>query len=169
MKPSCRLPATYRRKQQLQAQGKTVRPVSALAWTAIGMVILALLETPFFLLIGGLSVICYFLVDQDPMAWQAILIEMNRLASMPVLVALPLFYLCGHLFNGYGRPSQNHGVHAGPCGVDAGWIGHCGPLLLRLFYGPDRSKRGHHRCARRCAFTPFYDSRNIRTPFASGC
>ncbi len=57
--------------------------------------ILALLETPLFILIGGLSVVCLYFSEHDLSALQIIIIEMNRMASMPVLVSLPLFVLAG--------------------------------------------------------------------------
>ena len=59
--------------------------------------LLALLEAPLFTIIAGLSIVCYFLVDLDFQAIQMVIIEMNRLASMPVLVALPLFTFTGCL------------------------------------------------------------------------
>ena len=59
------------------------------------ILMLALLETPLFILIGGLSVICLYFVEHDLPALQIIIIEMNRMASMPVLMALPLFVLVG--------------------------------------------------------------------------
>ncbi len=62
----------------------------------IGIVLLfALIETPVFTVIAALSVVLFYMGSGDLQALQTILIEMNRLASMPVLVALPLFTLAG--------------------------------------------------------------------------
>ena len=55
----------------------------------------AILETPVFTIIAALSIVLFYTADFDFQALQTILIEMNRLASMPVLVALPLFTLVG--------------------------------------------------------------------------
>lgn len=66
----------------------------------------ALLETPLFTVIAGLSILCLYAVDQDWLSLQVILIEMNRLASMPVLVALPLFTFTGCLLTATTAPRR---------------------------------------------------------------
>ena len=74
---------------------------------AIGCILmLALLETPVFTVIAALSITCFFLVDHDFAAIQMILIEMNRLGSMPVLVALPLFTFVGCLLTATNAPRR---------------------------------------------------------------
>ena len=74
---------------------------------AIGCILaLALLETPVFTVIAALSMACLFFVDQDLTAFQMILIEMNRLGSMPVLVALPLFTFVGCLLTETNAPRR---------------------------------------------------------------
>ncbi|OQW98405.1 MAG: hypothetical protein BWK74_04600 [Desulfobacteraceae bacterium A6] len=70
----------------------------------IGMFLLALFETPLFTIIAGLSIACFFFVDNEWASIQTIVIEMNRLASMPVLVALPLFTFSGCLLAESGAP-----------------------------------------------------------------
>jgi len=65
-----------------------------------------LLETPLFTIIAALSIICFYFVDQDFIALQTILIEMNRLASMPVLMALPMFTLVGALLTETEAPRR---------------------------------------------------------------
>jgi len=80
--------------------------MNVLTLSIVAVLLLALLETPFFTLIGGLSIICLYAVDQDLLALQTILIEMNRLASMPVLVALPLFTFVGCLLTATGAPGR---------------------------------------------------------------
>ncbi len=69
-----------------------------------GIFLLALLETPLFTVIAGLSIACFFFIDNDLASLQTIVIEMNRLASMPVLVALPLFTFSGCLLAETGAP-----------------------------------------------------------------
>jgi len=64
----------------------------------------ALLETPLFTVIAGLSIACFFFIDTEWASIQTIVIEMNRLASMPVLVALPLFTFSGCLLAESGAP-----------------------------------------------------------------
>lgn len=59
------------------------------------ILLFALLETPVFTVIAAISVVLFYAADFDFQALQTILIEMNRLASMPVLMALPLFTLVG--------------------------------------------------------------------------
>ena len=71
-----------------------------------GILVLALLETPVFTIIAALSLACLFFVDHDLLAFQMILIEMNRLGSMPVLVALPLFTFVGCLLTETQAPRR---------------------------------------------------------------
>ncbi len=70
------------------------------------IVVFALLETPLFTVIAGLSIAALLAEDPSLMSVQLVLIEMNRLASMPVLVALPLFVLVGALLTETGAPGR---------------------------------------------------------------
>jgi len=70
------------------------------------IIVFALLETPLFTVIAGLSILCLYAVDQDWLSLQVVLIEMNRLASMPVLVALPLFTFTGCLLTATSAPRR---------------------------------------------------------------
>ena len=70
------------------------------------IVVLAVLELPLFAVIAGLSTVCLYFIDHDWLALQMILIEMNRLASMPVLVALPLFTLAGTILTATTAPRR---------------------------------------------------------------
>ncbi len=72
----------------------------------IFIVAMALLETPLFAVIGALSVAALLAADPSLLSVQLVLIEMNRLASMPVLVALPLFTLVGTLLTETGAPGR---------------------------------------------------------------
>ena len=71
-----------------------------------GVLCFALLEAPLFTVIIGISMVCLYAIDLDFMALQTIIIEMNRLASMPVLVALPLFTFTGCLLTETGAPRR---------------------------------------------------------------
>lgn len=74
---------------------------------AIGLILLlTLLETPLFVSIAGLSLVCLLSSDLDPTVLQMVLIEMNRLATMPVLVALPLFTMVGCLLTASKAPAR---------------------------------------------------------------
>ncbi len=70
------------------------------------ILLLALLETPLFIAIAGLAMVCLLSSDSDPIVLQVMLIEMNRLATMPVLVALPLFTMVGCLLTASGAPRR---------------------------------------------------------------
>jgi tripartite ATP-independent transporter DctM subunit len=74
------------------------------------ILLLALLEAPIFLVIAGLSLVCLFAESGDWLALQTVIIEMNRLAAMPVLVALPLFTLTGVLLTETGAPKRVLGL-----------------------------------------------------------
>ncbi len=66
----------------------------------------AIIETPMFVVIAGLSAACLYFVAFDFLSLQMILIEMNRLGSMPVLIALPLFTLVGTLLTETKAPDR---------------------------------------------------------------
>jgi len=68
--------------------------------------IFILLESPLFIVIAGLSMACFYSINHDFLSLQIILIEMNRLASMPVLVALPLFTMAGCVLSETGTPKR---------------------------------------------------------------
>lgn len=72
----------------------------------IVIVLFTLLETPLFVSIAGLSLVCLLSSDFDPLVVQGILIEMNRLATMPTLVALPLFTMVGCMLTASGAPRR---------------------------------------------------------------
>ena len=66
----------------------------------------ALIESPLFTVIAGLTMFCLYSASKDWMALQMVVIELNRLASMPVLVALPLFTLTGVLLTETSAPRR---------------------------------------------------------------
>jgi C4-dicarboxylate transporter, DctM subunit len=80
--------------------------MSPLTLAIIAIIAFALIEAPLFCVIAALSMVCLYAIDMDPMAIQTVLIEMNRLASMPVLVALPLFTFVGCLLTETGAPRR---------------------------------------------------------------
>jgi len=72
----------------------------------LGILFFALIETPLFTVIAGLSIASFYFIENDFSSIQTIVIEMNRLASMPVLVALPLFTFTGCLLAETGAPKR---------------------------------------------------------------
>jgi tripartite ATP-independent transporter DctM subunit len=70
------------------------------------VLLFALLEAPLFTVIAALSIVCLYFIEYDPLALQVIVIEMNRLASMPVLTALPLFTFVGCLLASTKAPER---------------------------------------------------------------
>ncbi len=80
--------------------------MNPLTLVIVAILVLALLETPLFTVIAALSIACLYLVAHDWLALQVILIEMNRLGSMPVLVALPLFTFVGCLLTETRSPQR---------------------------------------------------------------
>ena len=68
------------------------------------LLIFIFLEAPLFTVIAGLSIVCFYFTDFDPLSIQMVLIEMNRLASMPVLMALPMFTFTGCLLTESNAP-----------------------------------------------------------------
>lgn len=85
----------------------------------IGVILLlALLDLPLFLSIGALTMALMLGADPDPAVLQAIPIEMNRLATMPILVALPLFTLSGCILTASRMPQRLLGFLE----AAAGWL-----------------------------------------------
>ncbi len=80
--------------------------MSLLLIAIIVILLLTLLETPLFISIAGLALVCLLSSDFDATVFQMVLIEMNRLATMPVLVALPLFTMVGCLLTASGAPRR---------------------------------------------------------------
>ena len=66
----------------------------------------ALLEAPLFTIVAAITIACLYMINHDWLSLQLIIIEMNRLASMPVLVALPLFTLVGCLLTATKAPRR---------------------------------------------------------------
>jgi tripartite ATP-independent transporter DctM subunit len=80
-----------------------------MSWTLLLLILIlaaALMEMPLFTVIAGISVVCLYAVDRDWLSLQVIFIEMNRLASTPVLVALPLFTFTGCLLTRTAAPQR---------------------------------------------------------------
>ena len=80
--------------------------MSTMTLIIIAILFFAIIETPLFTVIAGLSIVCLYSINQDWLSLQTILIEMNRLASMPVLVAFPLFTFVGCLLTETGAPRR---------------------------------------------------------------
>jgi tripartite ATP-independent transporter DctM subunit len=78
---------------------------------------LVLLDAPLFLLLAGLAAALFFASSGDLTALQTVIIEINRLASMPILVALPLFALTGNILARSQAPARTaqliHALTAG--------------------------------------------------------
>ncbi len=64
---------------------------------------LLLIGTPIFVVISGLSLYLFFDSQIDI---SAIIIEMHRMATTPVLVAIPLFTFAGYLLSESGAPKR---------------------------------------------------------------
>jgi C4-dicarboxylate transporter, DctM subunit len=72
----------------------------------IAFFFIALLEAPLFMVMAGLAVSCFYFAEHDWSAVQMVIIEINRLASMPVLTALPLFTFTGCLLTKTHAPQR---------------------------------------------------------------
>ncbi|MBW1821001.1 MAG: TRAP transporter large permease subunit [Deltaproteobacteria bacterium] len=70
------------------------------------ILLFALIEAPLFTVIAALSMVCLYFIEYEWLALQLIVIEMNRLASMPVLTALPLFTFVGCLLASTKAPER---------------------------------------------------------------
>lgn len=66
----------------------------------------ALIEVPLFTIFGALALACLYFVDHSIDNMQTVLIELNRLASTPILVALPLFTLTSCILKDTKAPQR---------------------------------------------------------------
>jgi tripartite ATP-independent transporter DctM subunit len=71
--------------------------------TAIIILIPLLFGAPIFVVISGLALYLFFLAQID---LSAIIIEMHRMATTPMLVAIPLFTFAGYLLSESGAPKR---------------------------------------------------------------
>lgn len=69
----------------------------------LGLLALALLGAPFFALIAAIALLGFHAQGYDP---AVVAVEINRLAEMPVLVAIPLFTLAGYLLSESQAPRR---------------------------------------------------------------
>lgn len=60
----------------------------------LGLIVLALYGTPLFVIISSIALLGFYFADIDSMA---MIIELNRMAQQPVLLAIPLFTFAGYL------------------------------------------------------------------------
>lgn len=61
---------------------------------AFALILFALYGTPLFVIIAGIALVGFYFAGIDSMA---IIIELNRMAQQPVLLAIPLFTFAGYL------------------------------------------------------------------------
>lgn len=95
-----------------------------------GVLAMAVLAAPLFAVIAALAVVSFWALDGDFQAVQTVIIEMNRLAGMPVLVALPLFTLAGNLLTATQAPrrimtAMDAAVGWMPGGIAVAGLGAC--------------------------------------------
>ena len=69
----------------------------------LAAVLFMLIGVPVFVVISGLAVYLFFISGID---LSAIIIEMHRMATTPVLVAIPLFTFAGYLLSESGAPKR---------------------------------------------------------------
>ena len=73
-------------------------------WILVGaLILLALYGTPLFVVLAGIALLAFHLAGYDT---TAVIIEMTRLASSPMLVAIPLFTFAGYLLSEGGAPGR---------------------------------------------------------------
>lgn len=69
----------------------------------IGLIVLALLGTPLFVIIAASALLGFY---QSEIDLSVVAIEIYRLAEMPVLIAIPLFTFAGYLLSESGAPNR---------------------------------------------------------------
>jgi tripartite ATP-independent transporter DctM subunit len=71
--------------------------------TVILTIILLLIGAPIFVVISGLAL---YLFSSSQIDLSAVIIEMHRIATTPILVAIPLFTFAGYLLSESGAPKR---------------------------------------------------------------
>lgn len=69
----------------------------------IFFLLMALLGTPLFIIIGAIALLCFYNQSIDS---SAVIIEMYRLANAPALLAIPLFTFAGYLLSESNTPKR---------------------------------------------------------------
>ena len=72
-------------------------------WLGLVLLLLAAFGTPFFALIAALAVFGFVYAGYEP---TLLVVEFNRIAEMPVLVAIPLFTIAGYVLSESGAPQR---------------------------------------------------------------
>lgn len=72
-------------------------------WAWLGLAAMAVLGAPLFVLILGVALVGFHAADYD---LAVVAVEFNRLASMPGLVAIPLFTLAGYVLSESQAPRR---------------------------------------------------------------
>ena len=70
---------------------------------ALILIVLALIGVPLFVVLAGGGLVASYSADISP---DILIIEMNRLASTPNMIAIPLFTLAGVLMSSGGAPQR---------------------------------------------------------------
>ncbi len=69
----------------------------------IGLILLTLLGTPLFVIISGIALLLFHLAEIDS---SALIIELYRLTSQPIFLAIPLFTFAGYLLAESNTPRR---------------------------------------------------------------
>ena len=72
-------------------------------FVVILLIISALLGVPLFLIIGGVTLVGYFTAGEE---LAGLFIEVYKIATNPVLMAIPLFTFAGYLMAESGTPKR---------------------------------------------------------------
>ena len=70
----------------------------------LGLLVLFIVGTPLFLLLGSATMFCFHFLEGSPLA--TIIGDIYQLVSNPVLVAIPLFTFAGYILAESGMPSR---------------------------------------------------------------
>jgi len=98
--------------------------------TLLLMLVLALTGAPVFTLIGMLAVLLFVSADIAP---SAVIVEMLRLASLPSLIAIPLFTFSGYVLAESKAPQRLLGLAESLCGFLPGGLAVVALFATALF------------------------------------
>ncbi|MCB2199885.1 TRAP transporter large permease [bacterium] len=69
----------------------------------VGSLLLALAGAPLFAVLAAIAIVAFIGADIEPVA---VIVELNRMASQPTLLAIPLFTFAGYLLADSGAPKR---------------------------------------------------------------
>ena len=120
------------------------------------LLVFAFYGTPLFVIISTIALLAFYLAD---ISSSAVIVELYRLASMPILPAIPLFTFAGYLLAESNTPKRLVNLSRALFRMDPGWSLRGHPGILCRFYSLYRCVRCHYYRTGRFAVSGFIEGK----------